>query len=120
MDIWVYGGNELVLVLEVFDIVWEGGVELGCGVVYYWVGKIEVVQFFVFVLFGMNVQQFNVWMVSGGLELWEELYVDFNFIFMLGGNIGVQMGGWFNKEINSVEDLKGFKMCIFGLGGKVL
>ncbi|NRA51966.1 MAG: TRAP transporter substrate-binding protein, partial [Phaeodactylibacter sp.] len=120
MEIRVYGGNELVPALEAFDTVREGGAELGCGAAYYWAGKAEAAQFFASVPFGMNAQQLNAWMVSGGLELWEELYAEFNLIPMPGGNTGVQMGGWFNKEINAVEDLKGLKMRIPGLGGKVL
>ena len=57
---------------------------------------------------------------GGGQELWEELYLPFNIIPMLGGNTGVQMGGWFNKEINSLEDFQGLTMRIPGLGGEVI
>jgi TRAP-type mannitol/chloroaromatic compound transport system substrate-binding protein len=120
LDIRVYGGNELVPPLEAFDTVRGGGAELGCGAAYYWAGKSEAAQFFAAVPFGMNAQQLNAWMASGGLALWEELYADFNLIPMPGGNTGVQMGGWFNKEINSLADLRGLKMRIPGLGGKVL
>jgi TRAP-type mannitol/chloroaromatic compound transport system substrate-binding protein len=121
LDIRVYGGNELVPPLEAFDTVREGGAELGCGAAYYWAGKAEATQFFASVPFGMNAQQLNAWLTGGGgLELWKELYADFNLIPMPGGNTGVQMGGWFNKAINRIEDLKGLKMRIPGLGGKVL
>jgi TRAP-type mannitol/chloroaromatic compound transport system substrate-binding protein len=121
ITIRVYGGNELVPALEAFDTVRTGGAELGSGAAYYWAGKAPAAQFFASVPFGMNAQQLNAWMISGGgLELWTELYRDFNLVPMAGGNTGVQMGGWFNREINSIADLKGLKMRIPGLGGKVL
>lgn len=117
----VYGGNELVPPLEAFDTVRTGGAEMGSGAAYYWAGKAAAAQFFASVPFGMNAQQLNAWMISGGgLQLWEELYRDFNLIPMAGGNTGVQMGGWFNREINELADLQGLKMRIPGLGGKVL
>ena len=121
ITIRVYGGNELVPALEAFDTVRTGGAEIGSGAAYYWAGKAPAAQFFASVPFGMNAQQLNAWMISGGgLELWTELYSDFNLVPMAGGNTGVQMGGWFNREINSIDDLKGLKMRIPGLGGKVL
>jgi TRAP-type mannitol/chloroaromatic compound transport system substrate-binding protein len=68
----------------------------------------------------MNARQHTGWIISGGgMELWEELYRDFNLVPFLGGNTGVQMGGWFNREINSLADIKGLKMRIPGVGGKV-
>jgi TRAP-type mannitol/chloroaromatic compound transport system substrate-binding protein len=88
---------------------------------YYWKGKIPAAVFFTSVPFGMNAQEFNAWLHHGdGLKLWREAYAPFNLIPFAGGNTGVQMGGWFNKEINSVADLKGLKMRIPGLGGEVL
>lgn len=121
MRIRVYGGGELVPPLEVFDAVRSGAAEFGSGAAYYWAGKSAAAQFFASVPFGMNAQQVNAWIISGGgMQLWEELYDDFGLIPMLGGNTGVQMGGWFNREINRVEDLRGLKMRIPGLGGKVL
>ena len=69
----------------------------------------------------MNSQEMNGWLhYGGGLELWQELYKPFGVIPFSGGNSGVQMAGWFKKEINSVDDLKGLKMRIPGLGGEVL
>jgi len=121
LKIKVYGGGELVPALEAFDAVSSGTVEMSSGASYYWAGKVPAAQFFSSIPFGMNAQQMNAWMISGGgLELWREIYAPFNVIPMLGGNSGVQMGGWFNREINSIADLKGLKMRIPGLGGKVL
>ena len=63
--------------------------------------------------FGLTAQEMNGWLqFGGGLELWQELYAPFDVVPMAAGNTGVQMGGWFNKEINGVEDLRGLKMRI--------
>ena len=117
----VYGANELIPPLEVFDFVSSGGAELGHSGAYYWKGKSAACSFFSSVPFGMNSQEMNAWLYyGGGLQLWEKLYKEFNLIPRPAGNTGVQMGGWFNKEIKSVNDLKGLKMRIPGLGGEVL
>lgn len=121
MEIKVYGGGELVPALETFDAVRNGAAELGSGASYYWVGKAPSATFFTAVPFGMNAQQINAWMFGGdGLKLYEELYARYDLIPFPGGNTGVQMGGWFNREINTADDLKGLKMRIPGLGGRVL
>ncbi|MCR9287403.1 MAG: TRAP transporter substrate-binding protein [Bacteroidetes bacterium] len=121
MEIKVFGGGELVPSLEAFDAVQSGAADMAHGCAYYWAGKSKAAQFFATVPFGMNAQQMNAWIINGGgLELWEELYANFGLIPMPGGNTGVQMGGWFNREINSLADFKGLKMRMPGLGGKVL
>lgn len=121
LSIRVYGGGEMIPPLECFDAVSSGTAEIASGAAYYWAGIVPAAQFFASVPFGMNAQQLNAWIYSGGgQELWEEVYAPFNVQPFLGGNTGVQMGGWFNKEINSIEDFKGLKMRIPGLGGKVL
>lgn len=121
MKIKVFGGGELVPALEVFDAVRSGAAEMGSGCAYYWAGKIPAAQFFASVPFGMNAQQVNAWLLNaGGQELWNECYAKYNLVPFAGGNTGVQMGGWFNKEINTIEDFKGLKMRMPGLGGKVL
>lgn len=121
LKIQVYGGGELVPPFESFEAVWQGIAEMSHGVSYYWTGKCAAAPFFSAVPFGMNAQQMNAWLsCGGGLALWEEAYAPFNILPLPAGNTGVQMGGWFNKEINSVADLKGLKMRIPGLGGKVI
>ena len=121
LTIKVYAANELVPALGIFDAVSNGTVEMGSGASYYWAGKTPAAQWFAAVPFGMNAQGMSAWFHGGdGLKLWEETYAPFNLIPRPGGSTGVQMGGWFNKKINSIEDFKGLKMRIPGLGGKVL
>lgn len=121
LKIQVYGGGELVPALETFEAVSQGVAEMGHGVAYYWAGKISAAQFFAAVPFGMNAQQMNSWLYcGGGIPLWEELYAPYNLVPMPAGNTGMQMGGWFNREINSVNDLKGLRMRIPGLGANVI
>jgi len=120
LDIKVYAGGELVPALQVFDAVSQGSVEMGHGSAYYWAGKVPEAQFFSSVPFGMTAKGMNAWIYyGGGLELWREVYAPFNLIPFPMGNTGVQMGGWFNKKIESLEDIKGLRMRIPGLGGKV-
>lgn len=121
IKIRVFGGGELVPALEAFDTVTSGTVEMGCGASYYWSGKSPATQFFAAVPFGMNAQQLRGWMLGAdGYDLWKEVYAKFNLIPLPGGNTGVQMGGWFNRQINNIDDLRGLKMRIPGIGGKVL
>lgn len=121
MEIQVFGGGELVPPLEAFNTVRNGAAEIGHGAGYYWKGMLPAAQFFASIPFGMNAQQMNAWLLSGGgLELWQEIYAQFNLVPFPGGNTGVQMGGWFNREINSIEDFVGLKMRIPGVGSSVL
>ncbi|MCU7799063.1 MAG: TRAP transporter substrate-binding protein [gamma proteobacterium symbiont of Lucinoma myriamae] len=121
LKVKVYGANEIVPALEVFDAVSRGTAQMGHSGAYYWKGKHPATQFYTSVPFGLTAQEMNGWLYhGGGMKLWEELYDKFNLIPNAAGNTGVQMGGWFNKEINSVADLKGLKMRIPGMGGEVL
>ena len=117
----VYAAGELVPALEVFDTVSAGTAELGHGGAYYWRGKAEATQFFTTIPFGMNALETNAWLYyGGGLELWEEVYAPFGLKPFPAGSSGVQMGGWFNRPIDSLEDLRGLRMRIPGIGGEVL
>ena len=116
ISINVYGGGELIPALECFEAVSGGAAEIGSGASYYWAGRSPATQFFTTVPFGMNAQQMNSWLYcGGGQELWNELYASYNLVPFPAGNTGVQMAGWFNREINTIEDFKGLKMRIPGL-----
>lgn len=121
IQVKVYSAGELVPALEIFDAVQGGVAELGHSAAYYWQGKNITFNFFSAIPFGMNNNEMSAWLYEGGgIQLWEELYRPFGLLPMPAGNTGIQMAGWFNKEINSVEDFKGLKMRIPGLGGKVI
>ena len=120
LKIQVHGANEIVPALGVFGAVSSGSVQMGHGAAYYWKGKIPAAVFFTAVPFGLNAQELNGWLhYGGGMALWREIYNDFNLVPFAAGNTGVQMGGWFNREIDSIADLHGLKMRIPGLGGEV-
>lgn len=120
LTVRVYGAGEIVPAFEVFDAVSQGVADAGHGAAYYWKGKIPWAVFFTAIPFGLNAQEMNAWLhYGGGLELWQETYAPANIIPLAGGSTGVQMAGWFNREINSVDDLKGLKMRIPGLAGEV-
>lgn len=116
-----YAAGEIVPGLEVLDAVQNGTVECGHTASYYYVGKNPALAFGTSVPFGLTAQQQNAWYYhGGGLEIMHELYSDFNVINFPAGNTGAQMGAWFKKEVKSLQDLKGLKMRIPGLGGKVM
>lgn len=120
MTVHVYGAGELVPPFEVFDAVSQGVADAGHGAAYYWKGKVPASVFFTAIPFGMTAQEMNGWYhYGGGIELWRELYEPFNLVPFSGGSTGVQMAGWFNKELNSPDDLVGLKMRIPGLAGEV-
>ena len=121
LRIRVYAAGELIPAFEVFDAVSRGTAEMGHGAAYYWRGKTEAAQFFAAMPFGLNAHEMNGWLYyGGGLDLWREIYAPFNLIPFPAGNTGVQTGGWFNRPIDSVGDLRGLKMRIPGIGGEVL
>lgn len=114
--------GELAPPLEVLNVVSQGAVPCGHSASYYYLGKSPALAFGTTVPFGLTAQQQNAWLYEGeGLQKLQELYASkFNVIQFPAGNTGTQMGGWFRKEIASVNDLKGLKMRIPGLGGQVM
>jgi TRAP-type mannitol/chloroaromatic compound transport system substrate-binding protein len=114
--------GELAPGLEVLNVVQEGAVPIGHTASYYYVGKSPVTAFGTALPFGLTNRQQNAWLYeAGGLKLLQDAYAEkFGVIQFPAGNTGVQMGGWFNKEIKSTADLQGLKMRIPGLGGRVM
>ncbi|MEZ4866822.1 MAG: TRAP transporter substrate-binding protein [Caldilineaceae bacterium] len=114
--------GELAPGTQVLDVVSQGAVECGHTASYYYIGKSPVTAFGTSLPFGLNAQQQDAWLFEGGgLALLQEFYAQkFNVIQFPAGNTGVQMGGWFRKEINTAADLQGLKMRIPGLGGQVM
>lgn len=120
-DISVSAAGEVVPGLKVMDAVQQGTAECGHSASVYYVGKNRVFAFDSTVPFGLTCRQQNAWMYyGGGLKLMRDLFADFNIINFPGGNTGTQMGGWFRNEIKSLNDLKGVKFRIPGMGGEVM
>ena len=120
-EIRVFAAGEIVPGLQVLDAVQGGTVECGHSASYYYIGKDATFAFDTALPFGLNARQQNAWMYhGGGIELLRELFASYGIVQFPAGNTGVQMGGWFRKEINSVADLDGLKFRIGGFAGKVL
>ncbi|WP_411820629.1 TRAP transporter substrate-binding protein [Hyphococcus formosus] len=121
MTVRVFSAGELVGAFESFDAVSNGAADLYHGAEYYWVGKSPAFAFFTAVPFGMTANEIMAWTeFGGGQELWDELAAPFNIKPFAAGNTGHQMAGWYKREINSVEDLRGMKIRMPGLGGDVI
>ncbi len=120
-DIRVYAANEIVPALQVMDAVQQGTVQAGFTAGYYYIGKSPALAFDSTVPFGLTARQQNAWLhFGGGLELLAEVYSDFGIVPLPCGNTGVQMGGWFRREVNSLSDLQGLRMRIPGIGGEIM
>src|SRR6187401_48209 len=120
-QIQVFAAGEIVPGLQVLDAVQNATVECGHTAPYYYIGKDPGFAFATALPFGLNARQQNAWMYyGGGLEAVAGLFKEYGCIQFPAGNTGAQMGGWFRKEIRTVEDLKGLKFRIGGLGGMVL
>jgi len=121
INVQYFAAKERVGAFDAFDEVASGNAQAYHGAEYYWKGKHLGFAYFTAVPFGLTCNEMNAWIrFGGGQQLWDKLSGDFGLKGVLAGNTGVQMGGWFNKEINTADDLKGLKMRIPGLGGDVM
>jgi TRAP-type mannitol/chloroaromatic compound transport system substrate-binding protein len=120
-QIQLFAAGEIVPGLQVLDAVQNGTVECGHTASYYYFGKDPTFTFGSAVPFGPNQRINQAWfMLGGGKDLLNEFYKGFNVHSLLAGNTGCQMGGWFRKEIKTVEDLKGLKFRIGGFAGRAM
>jgi TRAP-type mannitol/chloroaromatic compound transport system substrate-binding protein len=120
-QIQVFAAGEIVPGLQVLDAVQNGTVEMGNTALYYYWGKDPAFTFGTALPFGLNARQMNSWLrFGGGSELLNELLKNFNATGIAAANTGAQMGGWFRKEIKSVDDLRGLKMRVGGFAGTIL
>ncbi len=116
-----FAAGERVKAFDSFDEVASGNAQMYHAADYYWKGKHPAWAYFTAVPFGLTYTEINAWIRwGGGQELWDELAAEFGLKCVMSGNTGVQMGGWFRKEIESADDLKGLKFRMPGLGGDVL
>ncbi|MDX1486686.1 MAG: TRAP transporter substrate-binding protein [Acidiferrobacterales bacterium] len=121
LQVRFFAGGELVPPFEALDAVQQGTADLVHSSPYYWVGKSKALHYFTGVPFGMTAIEFCSWLYFGdGQALWEAAYEPFKVLPLYAGSSGTQAGGWFNREINTVADLKGLKFRIAGLGGEVM
>jgi len=121
LTIRIDSSNKHKSALGIFDFVKSGQYQMGHSASYYWKGKNFNTMFFTTVPFGMIAPEQHAWFYyGGGMELMKKVYDQYGILSFPGGNTGNQMGGWFKKEINSVEDFKGLKMRIPGFAGEVL
>jgi len=121
IEVEVYGAGEIVGAFEVFDAVSNGVADMYHAAEYYWQGRSPAYNFFCAVPMGMTAHEIMGWVeYGGGQELWNELAAQFNLIAFQAGNTGHQMGGWFKREINTLDDFRSLRMRIPGLGGAVI
>lgn len=122
LSVQLFASGEIVPAFESIDAVGAGTVEMGHGAPYYWKGKAPAAQFVSNFPFGLTAQEYNAWYYfGGGDKLCDELYRDaFGCKYIICGNTGVQHPGWCSKEVDTIEQFKGLKMRMPGIGGEVM
>jgi TRAP-type mannitol/chloroaromatic compound transport system substrate-binding protein len=120
LRIELFGAGEIVPPLGILDAISNGTVEMGHTAALYWQGKMPAAGFFTTVPFGLGPVEHQAWIeLRDGQELWDELYRPYGVRAFMAGNTGTSMGGWFRSRIESVEDLRGMRIRVQGLGAEV-
>jgi TRAP-type mannitol/chloroaromatic compound transport system substrate-binding protein len=121
LTVQLYAAGELVPPFEALGAVQQGNAELAHSAAFFWLGKSEALNYFGSMPFGLMASEIMGWLYfGGGLELWREAMAEFDIRPFFAGSSGVSAGGWFRKDINGLEDLKGLKFRIAGLGAQVV
>ncbi|GEQ98343.1 hypothetical protein JCM17844_19800 [Iodidimonas gelatinilytica] len=121
LAVQVYAAGELVPALSAFDAVSQGKADLYHGAEYYWQGRSPAFNFFAAVPMGLTASEMEAWIrFGGGQALWDRLSARFNIKPFIAGNTGVQMGGWFKRPVDTLEDFRGLRIRMPGLGGEVM
>lgn len=121
LSVKVFGAGEIVPTYETINAVNNGTFEMGHGAPYFWAGKVAAAPFIASMPFGMNANEQAAWFAfGGGQELADKVYAEMGCKFFPSGNTGAQMGGWFKKEVDTLQDFRGLKMRIPGFGGRVV
>jgi TRAP-type mannitol/chloroaromatic compound transport system substrate-binding protein len=117
----VFAAGDIVPAFQALDAVQQGTVEICHTATYYYVGKDFTMGFGTALPFGLTTRQQNAWMYhGGGVDIMNEFLKEYGVIGFPAGNTGAQMGGWFRNEVKTMDDFKGLKMRIPGLGGQVM
>jgi TRAP-type mannitol/chloroaromatic compound transport system substrate-binding protein len=121
LTVQLYAAGELVPAFEALSAVQRGGAEMAHSASFFWLGKSDALNYFGSMPFGLMASEIMGWLYfGGGLELWQEAMAEFDIRPFFAGSSGVSAGGWFRKKINGLDDLKGLKIRIAGLGAQVM
>ena len=121
LTVQLFAAGELVPAFEALDAVQQGVAEMSHSASFFWLGKSEALNYFGSIPFGLTAPEIMGWLYfGGGLELWEEAMAPFEIKPLFAGSSSVSAGGWFRREINDLDDLKGLKFRIAGLGAEVM
>jgi TRAP-type mannitol/chloroaromatic compound transport system substrate-binding protein len=120
LTVELFAAGEVVPALQSLDAVLDGAAEMSHGAAYYWQNRSVGLSFFTGVPFGMTSRELSAWVrFGGGQEIWDDIYDQFGLVGLLSGDTGTQAGGWFNNELNGIEDIQGIRFRTPGLGGQV-